>query len=255
MKGTVDVPIDDAGLPGLAEELLTMAEEDEQAVHQFFAAAVADPVLAAALHDHVGWHPGQDPVEMWESTERAPTPIWMVRWPDPPVEVRSLVDTISSHTAQFRGVIDRYGWPRRFVVGEDGADAAWFLAMHADQDPDLQHRCLEGITKALPSVDADPRHYAGLYDRIQSAANGTQLYGTLAVPANGGVRYLVPVNDLHQLDERRWRLGLPTVESDLHTGAGQLPYRHLRRTPSFQWPRRRVLSDVYDVHRAGRARG
>jgi hypothetical protein len=230
--------------PDLAAELLALAEEDERAVHDFFAAALADPGLTSELLDHVGWHPGQDPIDVWESSERAPTPIWMVDWPDPPPAVQVLVATVTSHTEWFRATVRRRGWPGRRMVGEDGADAAWFLAMHADQDPVFQDRCVTLLGDALLAEEADPRHYVGLVDRIRSVTRGRQVYGTLAVPGDDGVVYLVPVEDETVVDERRFRLGVPTVAADLAAGPGQLPYRHLRRSPSFQWPRRRVTTET-----------
>ncbi|MFI6797222.1 hypothetical protein [Streptosporangium canum] len=39
-------------------------------------------------------------------------------------------------------MIAERGWPGKDMVGETGADAAWLLAQHADQDPQLQRDCL-----------------------------------------------------------------------------------------------------------------
>jgi hypothetical protein len=32
-------------------------------------------------------------------------------------------------------ILDTYGWPGKRLVGDDGAEAAWMLALHAMPDP------------------------------------------------------------------------------------------------------------------------
>jgi|HubBroStandDraft_3_1064219.scaffolds.fasta_scaffold71532_2 hypothetical protein len=41
------------------------------------------------------------------------------------------------------------GWPGRTLVGEDGAQAAWLLAQHADHNPDLQRAFLDALRDAV----------------------------------------------------------------------------------------------------------
>ena len=224
----------------LASRLTEMAAAEEQAVHAFFRVAMADDELAAELERRAGWRPGQEPVELWAAAEHAPEPVWLVDWPDPPEVVRHLVDTTGAHLDELRAIVDDRGWPGRSDVGEDGSDAAWFLAMHADADPQLQWRCVELLEPAVASGEADPRHLAVLTDRTTSAAVGDQVYGSLAVLGDSGPVFLVPVRDPDGLDRRRSAIGLPRVMDDLveDAGRGQLPYRHHRRTPLYAWPPR-----------------
>ena len=44
----------------------------------------------------------------------------------------------ADNTAWLCGVVDHHGWPGASLVGEDGAQAAWLLVQHADQDPGFQ---------------------------------------------------------------------------------------------------------------------
>jgi hypothetical protein len=222
----------------LASHLTAMAAAEEQAVHAFFRVAMADDGFADELERRAGWRPGRDPVELWAAAEHAPDPVWLVDWPEPPEVVRHLVDTTASHLGELRAIVESRGWPGRSAVGEDGADAAWFLAMHADADPQLQWRCVDLLEPAVGSGEADPRHLAVLADRITSAAVGDQLYGSLAVLRDARPVFLVPVRDPDGLDRRRGAIGLPRVMDDLveDAGRGQLPYRQHRQTPLYAWP-------------------
>ena len=46
--------------------------------------------------------------------------------------------TDADNTAFMRQVLAKCGWPRRSVVGEEAARAAWLLTQHADMDPQYQ---------------------------------------------------------------------------------------------------------------------
>ena len=48
----------------------------------------------------------------------------------------SAVDAV--HTARLKAIVAAHGWPTVAQVGQDGADAAWLLAQHADKDPAFQ---------------------------------------------------------------------------------------------------------------------
>jgi uncharacterized protein DUF6624 len=220
----------------LARELMEMAEEQVRAVGAFVARATGDPKLAAACRERLGWEPGQDPVEAWR--EGTPKLLTGVEWPDAPAVAAAVIALAADHLRRLRRIVDERGWPGRSLVGEDGADAAWFLAMHADRDLPFQRRCVGLLERAVEEGEADPRHLAGLTDRVGSVENGTQSFGTVAMLRDGRPLVLVPVRDPEGLEARRRAIGLPTVEDDLAEEAGQLPYRHLRRSQSYRWPAR-----------------
>ncbi|HEX4862717.1 MAG TPA: DUF6624 domain-containing protein [Acidimicrobiales bacterium] len=220
----------------LAGELKGMGEQQVLAVGAFFGAVSGDPALVAACRGRLGWDPTQDPVEMWR--DGPPRLLTGVEWPDAPPAAARVIELAADHLARLRAIVEEHGWPGRSLVGEDGADAAWFLAMHSDRDPSFQRRCIALLERAVEAGEADPRHLAGLVDRVESAASGTQQFGTVAMMHEGRALFLVPVSVPDGLDVRRRAIGLPPVQDDLALEAGQLPYRHLRKSPSYAWPAR-----------------
>ncbi len=224
--------------PALAAELIEMAGDEELAVNNFTGRALADTAFGTEVRQRLGWHPADDPVQTWRQSGGAPTPPWLADWGPEPHEATHLTKIVRRHTRRLRQIIEAHGWPGRSLVGEDAADAAWLLAMHADGDPDLQQRSIALLAAAARGADADPRHHATLVDRVMSSRDGVQRYGTLALPGQGGPQFLVPVEGAEELDERRRSAGLPPVAEDLAAAPGQLPYRHLRRSPAYLWPPR-----------------
>jgi hypothetical protein len=99
------------------------------------------------------------------------------------------------------------GWPGRTLVGDEGAQAAWLLAQHADRDPGLQQAFLEALREAVAAGDASPSHLAYLEDRVRINAGEPQLYGT-QFTHEGGELAPHPIEDPGRLDERRAEPGL-----------------------------------------------
>lgn len=134
------------------------------------------------------------------------------------------------NTAWLKMVVGEHGWPGVDLVGEEGADAAWLLAQHADHDPMFQRRALELITHAALAGQVRPAHYAFLVDRVRVADARPQVYGTQYHDDGTGTgtkAYLIEHPE--RLDARRQDLGLePHVEYDrqfraLLTAAQSLP--------------------------------
>jgi hypothetical protein len=72
---------------------------------------------------------------------------------------------------------------RSVCGGEDGAQAAWLLAQHADRRPELQQVLLEAMRAAVKAGEAAPADLAYLEDRVRVNAGRPQLYGTQFVGA------------------------------------------------------------------------
>ncbi|PJN40525.1 hypothetical protein CG747_12710 [Streptomyces sp. CB02959] len=109
-------------------------------------------------------------------------------------------------TETLKLIITVYGWPGHTLAGEAGADAAWWLAQHSD-DQTLQEQALELLREAVQAGEATHRHLAFLTDRVRVRTGLTQLYGTaFAVDASGIQAF--DIEDPDHLDQRRAEMGL-----------------------------------------------
>ena len=123
--------------------------------------------------------------------EQAPMRQMRVGQPVDPDLTAQLDATTRDNTAWLGGVIQEWGWPGRSLVGDDGADAAWLLAQHSDQDPAFQRTS----------------NLAYLTDRVLLKERGTQVYGTQFTSASSGPEPQ-PIEDPGGVDERRAAMGL-----------------------------------------------
>lgn len=129
----------------------------------------------------------------------------MVRLPD---EVAAEWQRVDSDNTRWLGdLLTTLGWPGRSLVGDDGVQAAWLLAQHADRAPSLQRAFLDALRDAVAQGEAFPGHLAYLEDRVRVRAGQPQLYGT-QFTVTGGTFGPYPIEDPARLDERRAAAGL-----------------------------------------------
>lgn len=114
------------------------------------------------------------------------------------------------NTAWLRDILDATGWPTIDRVGDDGAQAAWLLAQHADDDPEFQHRCLHDMTEEVERGQASPALLAYLVDRVAIHDGRPQTYGTQHQWCDG-VATPLPIHDPERVDQRRADVGLPPL--------------------------------------------
>lgn len=131
-----------------------------------------------------------------------------------PADHRWWLQVDAEHAEQLRALVEQHGWPGRSLVGDDGAEAAWLLALHADQYPAFQRRCLQLLQQAVAVGEAPSEQLAHLTDRVQVNADQPQLYGTQMHLINNQIMPW-PIIDPEQLDQRRALLGLNTFEEYL----------------------------------------
>lgn len=213
------------------DEKLT-AELVEMAESQFAAQAP----LAALMEEDPGFAAWVRRVKMpiagtWEDGE-------------PPAALVELWTLVDEHDARLKEIIDRQGWPGRSLAGEDGADAAWVIAQHADRHHEWRRAWLPLLQGAAKDGEADARHFARLADRVALVDRGTQLYGTWAqVGPAGDVLFDPPAQgSVEDVDVRRVAVGMPPLAIDLAGAVGAAPYRYMRTKSAYQWPSRRSAS-------------
>jgi hypothetical protein len=115
------------------------------------------------------------------------------------VSADDLVAVDEKNTARLKQIIAKYGWPTKTMVGQDGADAAWLLAQHADHDPAFQLLVLGLMEKLIPQGEASLNNYAYLFDRTHRP----QRYGTQGACVGPGKWTPREIDDAEAVDGRR----------------------------------------------------
>lgn len=121
-----------------------------------------------------------------------------------------------------RRIAAEHDWPDRLLVGDDGAQAAYQIALYADHEPDFQNAMLRLLAAAVKGGQAPAGHWAHLYDRWCINTGQAQLHGTQFRRGPGGVE-VAPVREPQHLDAHRARAGLPPHA----TAAEAVRRRHL----------------------------
>ena len=114
----------------------------------------------------------------------------------------------AARTERLAEILDEHGWPTYELVGEDGEDAAWAIAQHADLDPAFQRRALELLRPAVAAGQASPGNLAYLEDRVAVAAGQPQTYGTQVGCGPQGPEPATPLADPAAVDALRTAAGL-----------------------------------------------
>ena len=114
-----------------------------------------------------------------------------------------------NNTARLNEIINQYGWPTIELVGERASNGAWLIAQHADRNPLFQEKCLALLKAAVDQKQANPRHYAYLYDRVQLAKGNKQRYATQAnTNAFAKNNFFKTIEDEANVQKRREEMGI-----------------------------------------------
>lgn len=119
-------------------------------------------------------------------------------------ETQRLAKVDGVHLTRLKAIIEKHGWPGKTLVGEDGAQAAWMLAQHADTK--FQEKCLK-LMEAAPAGEVASTDLAYLTDRVLVSQKKAQKYGTQL----GADMVPLLIEDEKQVDQRRGALGLPPM--------------------------------------------
>ncbi len=114
------------------------------------------------------------------------------------------------HASRLRQIIAVFGWPGRALVGEDGARAAWRIALHSGSEPAFMRQCRELIDQATQNDDAPRWQFAMIDDRVRVFEGQPQRYGTqLRHGARGLEPY--PIENESRVNSMRMQAGLPPL--------------------------------------------
>lgn len=128
---------------------------------------------------------------------------------------RQLLELMGRLRRRLVQILDIYGWPGKSLVGEDGAEAAWTLALHTMPEPEVLRRCLGLLQAAAAAGEAEPWQVAFLVDRLSLVERNLQVYGTTICRQEDG-RFAPPLlEDPDHVDERRRAVGLPALEQEV----------------------------------------
>ncbi len=108
-------------------------------------------------------------------------------------------------------IITKHGWPGVYLVGKDGAEAAWLITQHAVLDTEFMDSCLPLLEKAVINKQADGRHYAFLQDRTLNMSGKLQKYGTQFNINEHGKAVPFSIEKSEKVDDLRRELGLETL--------------------------------------------
>jgi len=115
-----------------------------------------------------------------------------------------------------RNIYERYGWPGPQVVGRDGTEACYWLAVSRSSHSTFQHACAELMEKALPRGECYGHPYAITIDRWLCLSYRPQIYGSFNDfnEETGRVEYSSDVIDPVNLNKRRAEVGLQNFDAD-----------------------------------------
>ncbi|HEY0457922.1 MAG TPA: DUF6624 domain-containing protein [Pyrinomonadaceae bacterium] len=129
-------------------------------------------------------------------------------------QLKCLIETLEKvdkpNAARLNEIFNQTGFPTEKAVGKDGLQAFMILLQHTP-DETLRRKCLKPITKAFKRKEIPPQDYANFVDRLLVHQNKPQIYGS-NFDFKDGKLVMSPVRNRKNLDRRRRKIGLPTIE-------------------------------------------
>lgn len=108
-------------------------------------------------------------------------------------------------------VIEQYGWLGIDRVGKEANQSLWLVIQHAPLE--VQEKYLPLLRTSVKEGHSQGWHLAYLEDRILMRNNKMQIYGTQSLyDPETQVFKIYPIEDVEQVNKRREKLGMETVE-------------------------------------------
>lgn len=120
----------------------------------------------------------------------------------------------SANTSGLKALLKGRDWIKISEFGVQADNDAWLLVQHADLDVPFQKQVLTVLEKLYPLGETNSSNYAFLHDRVATAENRPQRYGTQGKCAGPGRWEPFAMEDPGTVDERRKAMGLSTLEEN-----------------------------------------
>jgi hypothetical protein len=130
--------------------------------------------------------------------------------PKDSAQIRKAIAQEQQNMSRMKEIVQKYGWPGRSLVGEDGAKNAFLLVVQSNVDRDFQKACLKLMEKEAAKGEVDWKDVAFLTDQLRVLDGRKQLYGT-QVKINKGKVTFHSIEDEKNVDKRRKEIGLPPL--------------------------------------------
>jgi hypothetical protein len=125
-----------------------------------------------------------------------------------------------THSSRLRQIIAVFGWPGIALVGEQGAKAAWRIALHSFSEPPFMRQCRDLIDAASQQSDVPRWQFAIIDDRIRVYEGRPQRYGTQLRMGPQGLEPH-PLENEARINSMRMQAGLPPLAKTLAQARAQ----------------------------------
>lgn len=143
------------------------------------------------------------------------------------------------NAARLKEIIEKNGFPGKSLVGEDGAEAAWIIVMHAISLPDFQRKILPVMKNAAKNGEVPLSFPAYLEDRIAFFENRPQRYGTQSDWNESGEMEVWTLENEEKVNDYRAEAGLKPLESKINDS------KEFRENAPKDWQKRQLDSNEW----------
>ncbi|GAA4069766.1 hypothetical protein GCM10022389_13640 [Flavobacterium cheonanense] len=109
-------------------------------------------------------------------------------------------------------IIDEIGFPTIEKVGIEASESTWLIIQHSISKPEFMKKCLKLLENEAIENKVYEKNLASLTDRINVLEGKPQLYGTQFDWNKNGELSPNEYDDLLQVNIRRLKIGLNTLE-------------------------------------------